>query len=110
MESRHPMQPLAIVEAQPQPSNHAAKFLVGFVADRANLSALKPLAAEAWLPEQLAIGKHACYLVCAGGVQDSALLKAATKITKQNMTTRNWATVLKLLESASRKLATPTEL
>ncbi len=38
------------------------------------------------------------YLVCAGGVQDSALLKTATKITKENTTTRNWATVLKLLE------------
>ena len=42
--------------------------------------------------------KHACYLACASGILASDLLKTATKITKENMTTRNWATVLKLLE------------
>jgi hypothetical protein len=46
-------------------------------------------------PEQYAVGSHGAYLLCASGLLESkagaALLEAGPAVT-----TRNWATVLKL--------------
>jgi uncharacterized protein (DUF1697 family) len=61
-----------------------------------DLSALKPLATP---PEQFLLGKYAAYLHCPNGILKSragkALLDGLDKIGSA-VTTRNWATVLKL--------------
>jgi uncharacterized protein (DUF1697 family) len=52
---------------------------------------------ESWTPDALAIGSQAAYLWCAAGILDSKLSKALARQAGESITTRNWATVLKLL-------------
>ena len=47
-------------------------------------------------PERFAIGDNAAYLHCAGGILESRAGAALLGKAGQALTTRNWATVLKL--------------
>lgn len=73
-----------------------SRFLVAFAAVPAKLAQAKPLLTEVWEPEAFGLGKQVAYLWCANGILDSKLLKAFARATADAMTTRNWATVLKL--------------
>lgn len=73
-----------------------SRFLVAFAATAATLEKARPLLAETWEPDSLGIGSHAAYLWCANGILESKLLKAFARATADAITTRNWATVLKL--------------
>jgi uncharacterized protein (DUF1697 family) len=86
--------PLSKVAANP------SKYLVAFVVDSATLAGARPLTAQAWAPEALALGNDAAYLWCAGGINDSKLALAFNRATRDAATMRNWATVLKLLAAA----------
>lgn len=57
---------------------------------------LKPLTGQDWRPERIAIGKRAAYLWCPHGILDSDLAKAVSKALGDSVTSRNWATILKL--------------
>ncbi len=74
-----------------------ARHLVAFVAHPRSLAALRPMMLESWAPDALAIGSQAAYLWCAAGIIDSKLSKAFAREAGESVTTRNWATVLKLL-------------
>jgi uncharacterized protein (DUF1697 family) len=74
-----------------------ARHLVAFVTHPRSLAALRPLMLESWTPDVLAIGSQAAYLWCAAGILDSKLSKAFARQAGESVTTRNWATVLKLL-------------
>lgn len=79
----------------PPEADHS-KFLVAFPqqADAlAGLAGLKPLAEP---PERFEIGRHAAYLYCARGILESALASALLGKAGRAVTTRNWATVLKI--------------
>jgi uncharacterized protein (DUF1697 family) len=82
--------PLAAVATDP------ARYLIAFVAAPADLAKLAGLAAQAALPDAVAIGSHAAYLWCAGGVNDNKLFASAHRLLGDRLTTRNWTTVLKL--------------
>ncbi len=73
-----------------------ARHLVAFVQGPDALDAARPLLARSWSPEAFAIGERAAYLWCAGGVLDSEILKAFTRLTGDTATTRNWTTVSKI--------------
>jgi uncharacterized protein (DUF1697 family) len=73
-----------------------SKLLVMFTQDAASLAELKPLAAQDWAPEAFAVGTHAAWLWCAGGIIESRLAKAVGKVLGTRGTARNWATVCKL--------------
>ena len=73
-----------------------SKFLVAFAAAAATLEKAKPLLKEGWDPERLGLGKQAAYLWCPNGILESKLLKEFARATADAITTRNWATVLKL--------------
>jgi uncharacterized protein (DUF1697 family) len=78
------------------PENHHSRFLVAFSQSEAaaqGLSALRPVLAP---PEQFHIGRHAAYLHCAGGILESKAGSALLGKLGREVTTRNWATVLKL--------------
>jgi uncharacterized protein (DUF1697 family) len=77
-----------------------SRYLVSFAASATHLAKAKPLLAESWKPEALAIGKRAAYVWCADGIIESKLLQAFTRATGEVATTRNWATVLKLQAAA----------
>jgi uncharacterized protein (DUF1697 family) len=73
-----------------------AKHLVAFVTHPRSLVPLRSLMEESWAPDALAIGSRAAYLWCAAGVLDSKLSQIFARRAGDTVTTRNWATVLKL--------------
>jgi len=80
-----------------------SQLLVAFVQEADALAGLNALSAQVAAPEQCVVGKHAAYLHCANGILASpaakALLGKAGKPHKPGavvVTSRNWATVLKL--------------
>jgi uncharacterized protein (DUF1697 family) len=74
------------------------RYLVAFLrAPERARSALAPLASERWAPEAMAVGPRAAYLWCADGLHDSRLAAAVGRLLGDEMTTRNWSTVTKLL-------------
>ncbi len=75
------------------PSRH----LVAFVGQPSLMTPLRPLMKEPWAPEVLAIGPRAAYLWCPAGIIASKLCRALARHAGETVTTRNWATVLKLL-------------
>jgi len=54
------------------------------------------LAGQDWAPEVLAVGARVAYLWCPAGVLASRLPEAIGRALGDAVTTRNWATVLKL--------------
>lgn len=73
-----------------------ARFLVAFLNSPADRQRLEPLMQQEWTPDALALGERVAYLWCAGGILESRLLQAAGRALGDAVTTRNWATVLKL--------------
>ena len=73
-----------------------SKHLVAFVAHPRVLAPLRSMLEERWTPDALAIGSRAGYLWCADGVLDSKLSQAFARRAGEVVTTRNWATVLKM--------------
>jgi uncharacterized protein (DUF1697 family) len=76
--------------------NDHSRFLVAFGQTEAatqGLSALQPMLQP---PESFHIGHHAAYLHCAGGILESKAGSALLGKLGREVTTRNWATVLKL--------------
>jgi uncharacterized protein (DUF1697 family) len=89
----------AIVAADPlsKVAVNPSRYLVAFVTDVRRLADAKALSAQSWSPEALALGKGAAYLWCADGINESKLVLAFYRATRESATMRNWATVLKLL-------------
>ena len=78
------------------PESHCSRLLVAFAQSDAaaqRLTALRPLLDPL---ERLHIGRHAAYLYCAGGIMESKAGTALLGKLGREITTRNWATVLKL--------------
>jgi uncharacterized protein (DUF1697 family) len=88
----------AIVRGNPllrmvkDPSRH----LIAFVAHPRALDPMRSMIEETWTPDALAVGAEAAYLWCAAGVLDSKLSQAFARRAGETVTSRNWATVLKL--------------
>ena len=80
-----------------------SRLLVAVLANPADRSRLKPLAKQDWAPEALAIGTRVAYLWCPGGVIASRVAKAVGRVLGDAATTRNWATVTKLLALSTDK-------
>lgn len=73
-----------------------SRFLVAFAQDYAAIAALAALLPSVRPPERLLIGKHAAYLDCARGIMESEAANALLGKSGRDVTTRNWATTLKL--------------
>jgi len=82
-------------------ADNPSRLMVAFPAARTDLSKLRPLLAQSWGDEQLALGKAAAYLWIPGGVIVSQLSKAVDRALGDSVTTRNWATVQKLAAMSS---------
>ncbi|MCU0646764.1 MAG: DUF1697 domain-containing protein [Gemmatimonadaceae bacterium] len=93
----------AIVTGNPivPPAADHSRFLVAFAQEADALGTLAPLATLATAPERLVIGEHAAYLHCARGILESPVAAAMLGRAGRAVTTRNWATVLKLEALAS---------
>lgn len=73
-----------------------SRHLVAFAQDSAVIQGLSGLAALVDPPERLHIGRRAAYLHCPGGILESRAAAALLGKSGRSVTTRNWATVLKL--------------
>ena len=80
-----------------------SKLLVAVPLNASDVAKLEPLLNQDWDDDGFALGKRAAYLWCAGGILESRLLQSVTRALKAAVTTRNWATVLKLKELLAAK-------
>ncbi|MGE3807719.1 MAG: DUF1697 domain-containing protein [Gemmataceae bacterium] len=88
----------AVLNAVPfEPSeSEQSKYLVAFAADEAALTGIAPLQDLAQAPERFIVTRAAAFLYCPAGVLQSRVGKALLGKAGERVTTRNWATVLKL--------------
>jgi len=89
----------------PPPESERSCFLVAFALDSTKLQELQGLSSLLQPGERFAVNEHAAYLHCAGGLLESKVGEAILGRAGRRVTTRNWATVLKLL-SLARESAT----
>ena len=93
--------PLASVADDP------TRLLVTVLARPADRVRLEPLARQDWTPEALALGTRVAYLWCAEGILASRLLGAVGGVLGDAVTSRNWATMTKLLALTEGPRPTP---
>jgi uncharacterized protein (DUF1697 family) len=73
-----------------------ARLVVCMVRGTPAMTALSRLAAETWAGEQLVCGKGVGYLWCPDGLGESPLVAAVDKALRDDVTMRNWNTMLKI--------------
>lgn len=73
-----------------------SRLMVSVLNDRADRPRLDALLKEDWAPETLAVGDRVAYTWCPQGVLESRLAATLARALRDSITTRNWATVLKL--------------
>jgi uncharacterized protein (DUF1697 family) len=74
----------------------ASRALVALPRTPADRAQLATFARQDWKPERCAMGKLTAYTWCANGILESKLWVALNKAMRENITTRNWATMSKL--------------
>jgi uncharacterized protein (DUF1697 family) len=84
----------------PPPESEHSRLLVAFALDSTRLEELQSLSSLLQPGERFAVNEHAAYLYCAGGLLQSEIGEAILGRAGRSVTTRNWATVLKLLALA----------
>jgi uncharacterized protein (DUF1697 family) len=73
-----------------------SKMLVAIWRNDAARAAFDQLARQEWSPDAMARGRHGGYLWCAGGILASRAAQALDKAARDEVTSRNWATALKI--------------
>ncbi len=88
----------AIIKNNPMvpPESEHSRFLVVFGQEQSALRSLEPLLPLAQGSERLVITREAAYLHCPAGLLESRVGEAMLGKPGRGVTTRNWATVLKL--------------
>ncbi len=88
----------AIVEENPllEIADNPSRLLIAVLNDKSDLTRLEPLLKQDWTPDALALGQRVAYMWCAGGLLDSRLADTIGRVLRDAVTTRNWATILKL--------------
>lgn len=88
----------AVIDGNPMapPTADHSRFLVAFGMDTSALKSLEPLRPLARGGARFVITKDAAYLHCPGGLLESRIGEALLGRAGKAVTTRNWATVLKL--------------
>ncbi|MBK8287131.1 MAG: DUF1697 domain-containing protein [Ahniella sp.] len=77
-----------------------SRLMVAFAQDPGTLAGLVAIEPLVVAPEQFLIGRNAAYLHCASGILESKAAAAMLGKIGKEVTTRNWATVLKLMALA----------
>jgi uncharacterized protein (DUF1697 family) len=77
-------------------ADNPSRLIVAVLADPADRSKLAQFETQDWGRDSLAVGPRAAYLWCAEGLIASKLNAAVNKALGEEVTSRNWATILKL--------------
>ena len=85
-------------------STNPSRLLVAFAQGGPALKALATISSFARSPDRFLLGTKAAYLYCPRGILGSDAAKALLGRVGQGVTTRNWATVLKLHGIAAARL------
>lgn len=87
----------AAVEANPllDIADNPSRLFVAFLADPKDRR-LESLVKKEWAPEALALGPRVAYVWCPAGQLESPLFEQINRALGDAVTTRNWATVMKL--------------
>lgn len=75
-----------------------SRLLVAFAPTSQALKALEPISRIVRAPERFLLGASAAYLHCPEGILESKAAETLLGAARAGITTRNWATVLKLNE------------
>ncbi len=73
-----------------------ARLLVAVWGDPTDRARLESLLEQDWAPDALALGRRVAYVWCSGGILESRLAQSVGRALGSAVTTRNWATILKL--------------
>jgi uncharacterized protein (DUF1697 family) len=73
-----------------------SRSVVAFLRDEADRERLAPFTERRWEPEAFALGSRVAYLWCAEGILASRLAQALARALGDAVTSRNWATLLKI--------------
>ena len=79
-------------------ADNTSRLMVGVLSDPEDRVKLRPLTKQDWAPDALAIGTRVVYYWCPNGILESKLAVAVGRALGDAVTTRNWATMLKLHE------------
>jgi uncharacterized protein (DUF1697 family) len=88
----------AVIDANPlaKTCDNYSRLLAFVQADAQTPAALMALAKRTWGKEKLALGPRVAYVWCPNGFMESPLREALGDAVGDAMTSRNWATMLKL--------------
>lgn len=84
----------------PKVADNFSRFLVAILAEASDRKLLEPLAKKRWAPEAIGLSKRAAYLWCPDGILESPVAAEVGKALRDGVTSRNWATFLKVVEAA----------
>ena len=82
-------------------ATNPSRYLIAFFPDGTASKVLAPLVKERWAPEAIALGPRVAYLWCPESILESPLFERVSRLMKDGVTTRNWATVAKIHALAS---------
>ncbi|MBE0549464.1 MAG: DUF1697 domain-containing protein [Rubrivivax sp.] len=88
----------------PADADHS-RYFVSFAAEEEALLALAPLQVLTQAPERFVVSSLAAFLHCPNGILESKVGEALLGKAGKRVTTRNWATVLKLSAQAGASAA-----
>ena len=86
-------------------ATNPSRLLVAFAQTSKTLQALAPITKAVHPTEQFLLGPHAAYLHCPNGILESKAAESLLGRAGCGVTTRNWATVLKLKELLAARAA-----
>lgn len=73
-----------------------SKMFVTLLADPGDLNKLSAILSQQWAPDAVGVGSRGVYLWCENGLTQSKLAEELFRVLGKGVTTRNWATMLKL--------------
>ncbi|MFO7608745.1 MAG: DUF1697 domain-containing protein, partial [Candidatus Krumholzibacteriia bacterium] len=92
----------SVIAANPSPAvSDPSRLLVAFSSRQEETNALAALEPLLTRGESFCITPHAAYLHCTGGILESKAAAALLGKLGRGVTTRNWATVLKIADALS---------
>ena len=77
-------------------TDNPSRLMLSILASPADRGLLTPLLKQKWGRETLALGGRVAYIWCPDGILESKLSQAVSKALGEAVTTRNWATMLKI--------------
>jgi uncharacterized protein (DUF1697 family) len=85
----------------PDATSEPSRFLIAIVRDSSALAPLQKVVKQEWGSEVLALGKREAWMWCPSGILEGKLVEAVGRALGDTVTTRNWATLLRIREAAS---------